>query len=162
MILANSLFTRLVRLSPNIMMTIIAVPILGGLLGVMLPAMGWLPALETSEFGWHGFKQLFDTPGIMSMVMLSFTTSLISTLLAFMLTVLILASYFSSPWLTRIQRLLGPILVIPHAAAAIAISFLIAPSGMLSRLMSPWLSGWNSPPDWLYPHDAMGLSIIIG
>jgi len=96
------------------------------------------------------------------MVLLSFSTSLISTLLAFLITILLVATYFDSPWLKRIQRLLGPILVIPHAAAAIAIGFLITPSGFLSRIFSPWLSGWDSPPDWLLPHDAFGFSIMLG
>ncbi|PKG58179.1 ABC transporter permease [Shewanella sp. GutDb-MelDb] len=162
MIAANTLFTRVVSFSPSVMVTLIVLPVLAGLLGVILPAFGWIPALGLTEFGLHGFEQLMATPDMSRMVMLSFTTSLISTLLAFIMTTLILASYFSSPWLKRIQRLLGPLLVIPHAAAAIAIGFLIAPSGMVSRLVSPWLSGWTSPPDWLYPHDAMGISIIIG
>ena len=162
MIIANTLFTRLVRTSPYLLTALLVIPVLGGLLGVLLPAFGWLPALNETEVGLSGFKQLLQTPGIDKMVLLSFSTSLISTLLAFLITILILASYFNSPWLKRIQHLLGPILVIPHAAAAIAIGFLITPSGFLSRLISPWLSGWQSPPDWLLPHDSMGISIIIG
>jgi len=162
MILANTLFTRVVRTSPFLLIALLVVPVLGGLLGVLLPAFGWLPALNHTEFNLLGFNQLLQSPGIGRMVWLSFSTSLISTLLAFLMTILILASYFNSPWLKRIQRLLGPILVIPHAAAAIAIGFLITPSGFLSRLFSPWLSGWTTPPDWLFPHDPMGLSIILG
>ena len=162
MIVANTLFTRLVRQSPYWLIALLVVPVLGGLLGVLLPAFGWLPALNETSFNLSGFSQLFVTPGINKMIWLSFSTSLISTLLAFLITVLILASYFNSPWLQTIQRLLGPILVIPHAAAAIAIGFLITPSGFLTRLFSPWLSGWESPPDWLLPNDPMGISIIIG
>jgi putative thiamine transport system permease protein len=162
MIVTNTLFPRLVGNSPYLLIALLVVPVLGGLLGVLLPAFAWFPALNSTEFNLSGFTQLAQTPGIERMVSLSFTTSLISTLLAFVITVLILASYFNSPWLKRIQRLLGPILVIPHAAAAIAIGFLITPSGFLTRLFSPWLSGWTNPPDWLLPHDAMGLSIILG
>ena len=162
MIVANTLFTRLVRNSPYLLIALLVVPVAGGLLGVLLPAFSWLPALNETSFNLSGFSQLFSTPGINKMVWLSFSTSLISTLLAFLITILILASYFNSPWLHRIQRLLGPILVIPHAAAAIAIGFLITPSGFLTRLFSPWLSGWDTPPDWLFPHDPMGISIIIG
>ncbi|MBB1381198.1 ABC transporter permease, partial [Shewanella sp. SR41-2] len=156
------LFNPIVRFSPFMMMALLLIPVLGGLIGVILPAFGWIPALDQTHFSLNGFQQLWQTPGIGHMALLSITTSLVSTLLAFLITILILASYFTSPWLGYIQRLLGPILVIPHAAAAIAIGFLITPSGMLSRLVSPWLSGWDAPPDWLYPHDAMGLSIILG
>jgi putative thiamine transport system permease protein len=162
MIIANTLFTRLVGNSPYLLMALLVAPVLGGLLGVLLPAFSWLPALNENSFNLSGFSQLLQTPGIDKMVWLSFSTSLISTLIAFFITILILASYFNSPWLKRIQRLLGPILVIPHAAAAIAIGFLITPSGFLSRIFSPWLSGWITPPDWLLPHDHMGISIIIG
>lgn len=162
MIIANTFFTRTVRTSPTILIALLVVPVLGGLLGVLLPAFGWFPALGATELGLFGFSELFATPGIERMLMLSYGTSLLSTLLAFIITILILASYFNSPWLKRIQRLLGPILVIPHAAAAIAIGFLIAPSGFLSRLFSPWLTSWNIPPDWLFPHDPYGLSIVLG
>ena len=96
------------------------------------------------------------------MVTLSVATGLISTLLAFIITLMILAAFFNSPWLNRIQRLLSPILVIPHAAAAIAVGFLIAPSGMISRLASPWLSGWELAPNGMFPHDSFGISIILG
>jgi len=162
MIIANTFFTRVVRNSPFVLIALLVVPVLGGLLGVLLPAFGWFPAIDATDFGLFGFSALFNTPGISRMILLSFSTSLISTIIAFVITVLILASYFDSPWLKRIQRLLGPILVIPHAAAAIAIGFLISPSGFISRLLSPWLSGWDTPPDWLLPHDPYGLSIILG
>jgi len=162
MIIANTLFTRLIRTSPYLLITLLVVPVVGGLIGVLLPAFGWFPALNATEFSLQGFSQLAQTAGIERMVWLSFSTSLISTLLAFLITTLLVATYFDSPWLKRIQRLLGPILVIPHAAAAIAIGFLITPSGFLSRIVSPWLSGWESPADWLLPHDPFGLSIMIG
>lgn len=162
MIVANTVFTRLVRSSPYLLMALLVVPILGGLLGVLMPAFGWFPALNATQLSLDGFSQLAQTPGITRMAWLSFSTSLISTVLAFVITILLLACYFNSPWLSRIQRLLGPILVIPHAAAAIAIGFLITPSGLASRIFSPWLSGWESPPDWLFPHDPFGLSIILG
>ena len=80
------------------------------------------------------------------MAALSVATGLISTLLAFILALMILAAFFNSIWLQRIEHLLSPILVIPHAAAAIAVGFLIAPSGMFARLISPWLSGWVLGP----------------
>ena len=143
-------------------MAILILPVLGGLLGVILPAFGWLPALDKTQFNLQGFEQLMQTPGIAQMIGLSFFSSMVSGLLAFIITLLLIATYFDSPWLARIQRLLGPILVIPHAAAAIAIAFLITPSGMIARLLSPWITGWQSPIDWLLPHDPYGISIIMG
>jgi putative thiamine transport system permease protein len=158
----DTLFNVILRLSPKLLVVMLVLPVLGGLLGVILPALGWLPALDRTQFGIQGFQQLMQSPGITQMIGLSFFSSLISGLLAFIITLLLLANYFDSAWLARIQRLLGPILVIPHAAAAIAIAFLITPSGMIARLFSPWLSGWQSPVDWLLPHDPYGISIIMG
>ncbi|TWX73596.1 ABC transporter permease [Colwellia sp. C1TZA3] len=158
----DTLFSAVVKFSPKLLVAILILPVLGGLLGVFLPAFGWLPALDRTQFGLQGFQQLIQTPGIAQMIGLSFFSSIISGLLAFIMTILLLANYFDSPWLARIQGFLGPILVIPHAAAAIAIAFLITPSGMIARLLSPWLTGWQSPTDWLLPHDPYGISIIMG
>ncbi|WP_372828803.1 ABC transporter permease [Psychrobacter maritimus] len=158
----KDLFTRIVSLSPKFLLLLLILPVLGGLLSVLLPALSWVPALEQTTVSLQGFNDLWQTPGLTQMVALSIATGLISTLLAFFMTLMILAAFFNSVWLTRIERLLSPILVIPHAAAAIAVGFLIAPSGMFSRLVSPWLSGWELAPGGIFPHDPYGISIILG
>ncbi|TMO73488.1 ABC transporter permease [Pseudoalteromonas sp. S3785] len=159
---STDMFTRIVKLSPRFLLALLILPVIGGLISVLLPAFGYAPVLEHTTFGLHGFTMLMQTPGLTHMVMLSVGTGLISTLLAFVITLMILAAFFNSPWLNHIQRLLSPILVIPHAAAAIAVGFLIAPSGMISRLVSPWLSGWELAPNGMFPHDSFGISIILG
>lgn len=156
------MFTRIVRFSPKFLLILLTFPVLGGLISVLLPALGWAPVLNQYDVGLHGFYALLHTPGLGQMITLSITSGLISTLLALIMTLMILAAFFNSVWLNYIQRLLGPILVIPHAAAAIAVGFLIAPSGMISRLLSPWLSGWELAPQGMFPHDAYGISIIVG
>ncbi|MBH0037939.1 ABC transporter permease [Pseudoalteromonas sp. SWN166] len=156
------MFTRIVKFSPRFLLALLILPVLGGLISVLLPAFGYAPVLEQTTFSLQGFNALWQTPGFTQMVTLSVATGLISTLLAFIITLMILAAFFNSPWLDRIQRLLSPILVIPHAAAAIAVGFLIAPSGMISRLASPWLSGWELAPNGMFPHDSFGISIILG
>ena len=131
MIKTHDTFTRLIKLSPTLLVALLVIPVIGGLIGVLLPAFGYLPALGMKEFSLQSFNALIQTDGFSHMVFLSASSALISTLLALTMTILILACFFNSPWLKRIQRLLGPILVIPHAAAAIAISFLITPSGFI-------------------------------
>lgn len=159
---SHDMFSKIVKLSPRFLLVLLILPVLGGLISVLLPAFGYAPALDQTTFGLQGFTMLWQTPGLVNMAMLSIGTGLISTLLAFIITLMILAAFFNSPWLNRIQRLLSPILVIPHAAAAIAVGFLIAPSGMISRIISPWLSGWELAPNGLFPHDSFGISIILG
>ncbi|MBO1517700.1 ABC transporter permease [Psychrobacter halodurans] len=160
--LSTRIFTGVVSLSPKFLLLLLILPVLGGLLSVLLPAFSWVPALEKTTVSLQGFHDLWQTPGLRQMVALSIATGLISTLLAFVMTLMILAAFFNSIWLTCIERLLSPILVIPHAAAAIAVGFLIAPSGMFSRLISPWLSGWELAPGGMFPHDPYGISIILG
>ena len=159
---STDIFTSIVKLSPRFSLALLILPVLGGLISVLLPAFGYAPVLEQTHIGLHGFNALWQTPGLNQMIALSVTTGLISTLLAFIITLMILAVFFNSVWLNRIQRLLSPILVIPHAAAAIAVGFLIAPSGMISRLISPWLTGWDFAPNGMFPHDSFGISIILG
>ncbi len=158
----TDLFTRLVSFSPKFLLMLLIIPVLGGLVSVILPAFGWVPAIEQTTIGLQGFNDLWQTPGLKQMMALSVATGLGSTLLASFMAIMILAAFFDSVWLTRIERLFSPILVIPHAAAAIAIGFLIAPSGMVARLLSPWLSGWELAPSGMFPHDPYGISIILG
>nr|WP_299039811.1 ABC transporter permease subunit [uncultured Psychrobacter sp.] len=158
----TDLFTRLISLSPKFLLIILLLPVIGGLISVLLPAFGWIPVIGQTTFGLQGFEALWQTPGLRQMIALSVATGLLSTLLAFVSMLMILAVFFDSVWLTRIERLLSPILVIPHAAAAIAIGFLLAPSGMIARLLSPWLSGWELAPQGIFPHDPYGISIILG
>ena len=51
------------------------------------------------------------------------------------------------PWRAALGAWLAPVLATPHAAIAIGLAFLIAPSGWIARALSPWLTGWTLPPD---------------
>ncbi|MBQ4833800.1 ABC transporter permease subunit [Pseudoalteromonas sp. MMG010] len=157
-----SWFARIVKLSPQLLLTLLIIPVLAGLVFVLLPAFGWAPALDQTQLSFDGFIAISNTPGITHMIALSMFSGLVSTFIAFLITIMILAVFFTSSWLHTIERLLSPILVIPHAAAAIAVGFLIAPSGMISRLISPWLSQWEMAPNGIFPYDPYGISIIIG
>ncbi|WP_342616443.1 ABC transporter permease [Rhodoferax sp. GW822-FHT02A01] len=63
----------------------------------------------------------------------------------------------------NLQRLIGRqswMLALPHAAFAIGLALLVAPSGWLLRLFSPWATGLQSPPDWPTTQDPWGLGLI--
>ena len=62
----------------------------------------------------------------------------------------------------RAARLLVPFLATPHAAMAIGLAFLIAPSGWIARALSPWATGWTLPPDVATVHDPAGIALILG
>lgn len=132
-----------------------------GLLGTVLPAFGYLPALGGDEPSLKPLRDLLATPGLASASLLSFTTGLAATLISLGITLIFIASYAGTQTLSRLQHLLSPLLAVPHAAAAFAFAFLIAPSGFLIRLAAPML-GIDRPPDILIPQDTMGLTMIAG
>ena len=51
-------------------------------------------------------------------------------------------------------------LAVPHVGFAIGLAALIAPSGWILRLLSPWFTGFNAPPPWVTTQDPWGLGLI--
>ena len=39
---------------------------------------------------------------------------------------------------------------------------MLAPSGLILRVLSPWATGFQQPPDWLTIQDSAGVSLIMG
>jgi len=93
---------------------------------------------------------------------MSLTTGLCATLLSFLIVVLFVAAYAETPTFRKIQRFMSPLLSIPHASAAFGLSFLLAPSGLIVRLLSPWATDWTRAPDVQILNDSLGLAMIFG
>ena len=85
-----------------------------------------------------------------------------ATALALALTILVFAAGHGTRTLTRAKQRMTPLLAVPHLAMAIGLAFLIAPSGWLVRLVSPWLTGWDRPPDLALVQDPHGLALTLG
>ncbi len=91
---------------------------------------------------------------------LSAFTALASTLLA------LLAALGLAAVAQRHQRLLTwlclPLLAVPHAAVGQALSLLLAPSGLIVRVLSPWATGYERPPSaWLWDQQPEGWTLIL-
>ncbi|MCE7518840.1 ABC transporter permease subunit [Vreelandella titanicae] len=152
----------MLRLAPALIIALLVLPVGAGLMMVLLPAFGYLPALGGYGASLAPWQMLFAQPGLGRSVVVSFTSGLVSTAVALVIVVLFLAASRGT-WLDRgIRRLVSPLLAIPHAAIAFGFAFLIAPSGLLARLISPSLTGWERPPDALIINDPWGLSLIAG
>lgn len=136
-------------------------PITFGLLGTLLPAFGYLPALGGNVLSLDPFRDLLATPGLPIASLLSLATGLMATAISLAIVLIFVASYAGTPTMSRLQHLLSPLLAVPHAAAAFGFAFLVAPSGFLLRLVAPVFS-IDRPPDILVPHDPMGLTMITG
>ena len=137
-------------------------PLVFGLVFTVLPAFGILPALGGSEATLEPFRALAAQPGIWRSSLLSFGSALITTAISLALVATFLAATAGTRMLARVQAFISPLLAVPHAAVAFGLAFLIVPSGFMSRLLSPWATGWERPPDALVVNDPLGLAMIAG
>ncbi|MEZ5839684.1 MAG: hypothetical protein R3D02_04405 [Hyphomicrobiales bacterium] len=140
----------MLRLAPPLTILVLIGPVVAGLVGVALPAFGYLPVLGSDGFSLQPFADLWATPGIGRSVGLSLASGLLTTLAALAVVAFFVAGWLGTPFFNGLRRLVSPLLSVPHAAAAFGIAFLIAPSGWLVRLVSPWATGWRYPPDLLH------------
>ncbi|MCP1198925.1 ABC transporter permease [Notoacmeibacter sp. MSK16QG-6] len=143
-------------------LAVIGLPVTAGLAGTVLPAFGFLPALGRETFSLEPFRELFAAPALGDSVRLSLVTGLAAALISLGLAGAFTAAATGTPAFERMRRLLAPLLAVPHAAAAFAFAFLIAPSGLILRLLSPWATGFERPPNVLVIGDPAGLSLIAG
>lgn len=144
------------RLMVWVLTALALAPVAAGLAGVAVPAL------------WGGERiggpiaTLLDEPGIWRSAVLSLATGLASTALSVALTGLILAAAFGGRALRVAERVLAPLLAVPHAAAALGLAILIAPSGLVLRALSPWATGYEWPPNVALVNDPYGLALIAG
>ncbi|MEX1203735.1 MAG: ABC transporter permease subunit [Dongiaceae bacterium] len=150
------------RLVPGVTLFLFLAPIAAGLIGTFLPAFGWLPELGGERFGLHPWRVLFAAPGLAGAVRLTLVSGLLATVLSLLLVVGYCAACHDTALFARLRRFLAPLLAVPHAATAIGLAFLIAPSGWILRLLSPWATGWDTPPDIATVQDAYGLALVGG
>ena len=153
---------RLARLAPPLTLAILLGPLAFGLAGTALPALGYLPELGGVRFTTEHFSALAAVPGILRSALLSILIGLVTTLVSLGAVAAFVASDLGTAGFARMRRMISPLLSVPHAAAAFGLAFLIAPSGMLMRLISPWLTGLDRPPDLLIVNDPMALSMMAG
>ncbi|WP_299475272.1 ABC transporter permease subunit [uncultured Roseibium sp.] len=145
-----------------LIVTLLTGPVLAGLMGTILPAFGYLPVLGYHSISPEPLVALLRTPGLMASVALSFGTGLIASILSLAIVLIFTAGWSGTRTFERLTRFLSPLLSVPHAAAAIGLAFLIAPSGFLVRLVSPWATGFERPPDVLILNDPMGITMTLG
>ena len=153
---------RLLRLAPPLTVAAFGVPIGAGLLGTMLPAFGYLPAIGAHALGLQAWTALFEHPGFRASLELTLVTGLLGTLLSVALAVGLAAATAHRPWARRLGGVMAPVLATPHSALAIGFAFLIAPSGWAVRLVSPGLTGWVVPPDLGTVGHPSGLALVAG
>ncbi|MFN7166487.1 MAG: ABC transporter permease [Pannonibacter sp.] len=141
---------------------VLVVPVAAGLIGTALPALGYLPSAGAASASLDPVKALLDAPGLGRSILLSLGTGLAATLVSLLLVMLLLAGWLDSAAFRWLRRLLAPLLSVPHAAAALGLALVIAPSGFLVRLVAPLSPALSRPPDWLILQDPFGLTLTLG
>lgn len=137
-------------------------PILLGLWETILPAFGVLPAIGAFTPNLDAWRKLSGLPGVWTSLRLTAFTGFLATFFSLALAVGFCASMHGRVGSQRAERLFAPLLAAPHAALAIGVAFLLAPSGWLARIFSPWATGWTVPPAVTTIHDPAGLALILG
>lgn len=116
-------------------------------LGALFDAAAWLALWQDTQW--------------LPALGLSLWTGLASTALAWWIAAWLLAQGFVRQRLGALLRGVPVMLATPHAALAIGLVFLVAPSGWLMRALSPWLTGFEWPPAWPTTQDPWGLGLIL-
>lgn len=106
---------------------------------------------------WLALRQ--DNQTLRSLGM-SLWTGLASTALATAATAVLLSLSTRPPQQQRLTHKLAFMLAVPHAAFAMGLVLLIAPSGWFLRALSPWATGLDAPPPWPTTQDPWGLGLI--
>lgn len=149
-------------LTPRLTLLVLLAPVLAGLAGTILPAFEYLPALGGRSFGTGAWSRLAVLPGLGTSIRLSLAIGLVTTAVSVLLVLVFCAAWHGTRLFASLERLLSPLLSVPHVAVAFGLAFLIAPSGWILRLLSPWATGFRQPPDWLIVQDPYGLSLMAG
>ena len=152
----------MLRLAPRLTALLLAGPVLFGIAATLAPAFGYFPALGADSVSLDPWRELFSRPALLRSSLLSLASGLLTALVSLGLVLAFLAGWSHTRAFRRLQHLVSPLLAVPHAAAAFGLAFLFAPSGWFLRLLSPWLTGFSQPPDWLVIHDRAGLAMMAG
>lgn len=148
-------------LAPPATLALFLAPIALGLLGTLLPSFGLHPALGLSRVSLAPWAELLRDPSLPEAVRVSLVTGFGAALLSLLIAFSACAAFHHHAWFTKARALLAPALAFPHASFAVGMAFLLAPSGWLARLFSPWATGWERPPDLLIVQDPNGFALLF-
>ena len=147
--------------APFLTVLAFGLPILAGLVGTLLPAFGYLPALGSTTLNAAPWRTLLNAPGFGVALQATLVTGWLATLFSLGLALLVVAFLHHRPAGRRLGDLIAPLVAMPHSALAIGLVFLVAPSGWLVRWVSPGLTGWDVPPDISIVGHPSGAALVL-
>jgi putative thiamine transport system permease protein len=148
--------------APALTVASFALPIAAGLAGTLAPAFGYLPSIGGRAWTLDPWRELVAWPGFATSVRLTLVTGFVAALASAVLAFGFCAWAAGRRWGPRAAAWLAPVLATPHSAFAIGLAFVIAPSGWIVRALSPWLTGFDVPPDVATVGDRNGAALMLG
>jgi len=136
-----------------------------GLLFLVLPALGYLPALEHRDFDLAPLRAALAIPGLAASVAATLVSGILSTSFALLLALGLIAildpvGRGETKGGRRLRAAMLALIAAPHIAVAIGLAFLLSPSGWLLRIAAQLLP-IDQPPDFLLANDPFGLSLAL-
>lgn len=128
----------------------------------LLPTAAGMSAVIATGFDSQALSRVLDTPGVGLSIASSVWTGTAATGISLLLAHLAVAVAATGRGGGKLNVLVLPLLAMPHLAIGIGLALVLAPSGLLLRLISPSLTGLVQPPDWFTVQDPLGLSLIAG
>ena len=126
-------------------------------LAPVLPGLVWTWAAALDAPVWQALWASNQWPPALAATLVS---ALAGTGLACVLAGLAATLAYPGPVWQGLQRRLPLLLSVPHAAFAVGLLFLLAPSGWLARLLAQALD-WSAPPAWVTVQDPHGLALAV-
>lgn len=139
----------------------LVLPIAAGLWQTVRAGAGLFPAIGANDLSLGPLRDLLALPGFATALRLTLVTGLGATALSLLLAVGVRAAMHGRMTPRAGGRMLTPFLAAPHAALAIGLAFLLAPSGWIARALAP-LAGWDRPPILATVNDPGGVALIVG
>ncbi len=130
------------------------------LLLFLAPLVSALLFSTASAIDLAAWMALLNHPQFSGGLELSLGSGFAAMALSLCLALLLTAGIFETGRSERSLRVLGTILAVPHLAVAIALGFLVMPTGMLARVLAQFFA-WATPPAWITTHDPHGLVLVI-
>lgn len=133
---------------------------------MLLPAFGYFPALGGDSWSLQPWHALAAQPGLLSALRATLVSGFLATPMALAFALVLVARVAPDGSVPRgmprsLAAVLSWLLATPHAAFAIGLAFLLAPSGWLVRLLALALP-IDQPPDLLVFRDPWGLGLALG
>jgi putative thiamine transport system permease protein len=141
------------------MLAVLVLPVVAGLTAILLPAFGYWPALGGTHFTLDPWRALLALPSLPRSLGVSLFVGFATTVFSLGAVTMLMAAFLGTRAFALVRRLLSPLLSVPYVALAFGLAFVIAPSGLIFRLFSPWATGLERPPDLLIINDPYGLSL---